>query len=125
MTFLNDVFYGGARDGQTRRFDPNVTTDRLIDGVSGDVYARMPDFDTDTDRAFFHLPTSNLTAANGISFAPAPGEKFITLGQLRALVVQAVNMGHEDDAVLNARVSFKGKVTLIGIEARAEKGDTK
>ena len=123
MTFLNDVFYGGSRDGQTRELDHNVTADRVVDGATGDLYARMPDFDTKADRAWFHLPTSNLTAANGISFAPAPGEKYINLGQLRALVAQAVNMGHADDAVLNARVSFKGKVTLLGIEARTEKDD--
>lgn len=125
MTFVRDVFYGGSRDGQGRDLDEGVTVDRLVDGVSGDVYGRMPDFDTDTDRAWFHMPTSKLSAANGISFAPAPGEKYINLGQLRALVVQAARMGHADDAVVNARVSFKGKVTLIGIEPKTEKDDKK
>lgn len=124
MTYLNDVFYGGSRDGQKRELDRNVTADRVVDGATGDLYARMPDFDTAEDRAWFHLPTSTLTAANGISFAPAPGEKNINLGQLRALVVQATQMGHSDDAIVNARVSFKGKVTLIGIEPNTEK-DTK
>lgn len=125
MTFLHDVFYGGSRDGQTRDLDQNVTVDRLVDGVSGDVYGRMPDFDTDAQRAWFFLPTSGLTAANGVSFAPPPGEKYITLGQLRALVVQAARMGHADDAVVNARVSFKCKVTLIGIEPKTEEKDQK
>jgi hypothetical protein len=116
MTARFDAYYGGPRDGQRWDLDQQVTADRIADG-NGAIYVRHPDFDTETDRAWFNLPSDKPTAANGVHVEPQAGQRFITLADLRTLLTTAVRMGHADTAVVHGRISFGGKVQLLGIKA--------
>jgi hypothetical protein len=118
MTARFDVYYGGPRDGQRWDLDQQVAADRIVDG-NGAIYVRHPDFDTETDRAWFNLPSDKPTSANGVHVEPQAGQKFITLADLRTLLTTAVRMGHADGAVVHGRVSFGGKVQLLGIKPAA------
>lgn len=115
MTARFDVYYGGPRDGQRWDLDQQVSADRIADG-NGAIYVRHPDFDTETDRAWFNLPSDKPTAANGVHVEPQAGQKFICLQDLRTLLTTAVRMGHADTAIVHGRVTFGGKVILLGIK---------
>jgi hypothetical protein len=117
MTATHDVFYGGSRDGQRFDLDGNLSDGSRISDAVGGIYARHPDFDTETDRAWFNLPNDQPTAANGVHIEPQPGAKFLTLADLRNLVITAERMGHSADAVVHGRVAWRGQVQLLGIKA--------
>jgi hypothetical protein len=116
----HDVYYGGSRDGQRFDLDGNIADQGRVVTGQGDVYVRMPDLDTGTDRAWISLPSDRPTAANGVHVEPQQGKKYLTLQDLRTLLVAAERMGHAPDAVLHARVAWRGQVLTLGIKAAAD-----
>jgi hypothetical protein len=115
-----DAYYGGPRDGQRWDIDHQVTTDRIADG-NGAIYVMHPDFDTETDRAWFYLPSDKPDARNGVHVEPQPGQAFIVLADLRTLLNAAERMGHTPDAVVYGRAAFRGQMQTLGIKAATPK----
>jgi hypothetical protein len=115
-----DVYYGGSRDGQRWELDGNLAADRIVDAAGG-VYVRHPDFDTATERAWFSLPNDKPTAASGVHVEPQAGRKYLTLADLRTLVVTAERMGHHPDATVHGRVAWRGQALTLGIKAEGDK----
>lgn len=112
----HDVYYGGSRDGQRWPLDSTVTTEEVMTGA-GDVYQHHPGFDTDQERAWLAVPSIQPTAASGVHVEPQQGKKYLTLADLRTLLTAAERMGHAPDAVLHARVAWRGQVLTLGIKA--------
>lgn len=111
-----DVYYGGCRDGQRWELDGNISDAGRVADPAGGVYTRHPDFDTATDRAWFHLPSDAPTASTGVHVEPQPGAKHLCLQDLRTLLTVAERMGHKDTATVYGRVSWGGKVQLLGLK---------
>lgn len=112
----HDVYYGGSRDGQRWELDGNIAETGRIADPSGGIYQRHPDFDTVTDRAWFHLPSDQPTSANGVHVEPQPGAKSLCLQDLRTLLTIAERMGHTDTAPVYGQVSWRGRVQLLGLK---------
>ncbi|QPK40211.1 hypothetical protein SEA_JINKIES_80 [Arthrobacter phage Jinkies] len=116
MSATHDVYYGGPRDGQRWELDGNIAETGRIADPSGGIYTRQPDFDTPTDRAWFHLPSDKPTSANGVHVEPQPGAKYLCLQDLRTLLTIAERMGHPDTAPVYGQVSWRGRVQLLGLK---------
>lgn len=116
----HDVYYGGSRDGQRWLLDGNIGDMGRVADPTGGVYTRHPDFDTEQDRAWFHLPSDKPTAANGVHVEPQPGAKWLCLQDLRTLLTIADRMGHDETATVYGRVTWTGKVQLLGLKPEGE-----
>jgi hypothetical protein len=116
----HDVYYGGVRDGERWPLDRSVTTQEIVT-VAGDVYQRHPGMDDAGDRAWVHVPSIRPSAANGVHVEPQPGLKYLTLQDLRTLLVTAERMGHAPDATVFGRVAWRGQVITLGIKAEGAK----
>jgi len=115
MTQTHDVFFGGSRDGQQWTLDQSVTSDEVM-APSGDVYQRHPDMDSPQARAWVHVPSVKPTSAAGVHVKPQPGNKHLTLADLRLLLVTAERMGHKDTTIIHGRVAWRGQVLTLGIK---------
>jgi hypothetical protein len=117
MTATHDVFFGGTRDGLRFGLDGNIAeTGRIVTG-QGDVYVRHPDMDGGSDRAWVSVPSDKPTSANGVHVEPQAGKRYLTLQDLRTLLVTAERMGHHPDATVFGRVAWRGQVLTLGIKA--------
>jgi hypothetical protein len=117
----HDVYYGGSRDGQRWELDAGLHEQSRISDALGGIYSRQPDFDTETDRAWFFLPSAAPTAANGVHIEPQQGKKHLTLADLRNLVITAERMGHAADATVYGTVAWRGQLLRAGIKAEGGK----
>lgn len=116
-----DFYYGGTRDGQRWPLDKGVKTAEIMT-PAGEVYQHHPGFDSETERAWLVVPSIRPSAANGVHVEPVPGNKHLTLQDLRTLVVTAERMGHGPDAVIYGRVAWRGQALTLGIKPAEQEG---
>lgn len=116
----HDFYYGGTRDGERWPLDSDVGAAEAIFTAGGDVYQRHPDMDTAGDRAWVHVPSVAPTAASGVHVDPQPGNKHLTLADLRLLVATAERMGHKPDTPVWGRVAWRGQLLGLAVKPAQE-----
>ena len=113
----SDAFWGGALDGERHPISPAYDDRSTIShATSGDVYVRAPDLDDPESRAWMHHTHDAVGPGHEITAHPTRGQPFVTLRDLAGLVAQARLAGHPETAVVFARVTWTGKVQIIGVK---------
>ena len=114
-----DLFVGGPLDGTERMAKDVPAGTWFVDPETGTQYERWPAMDSENVR--WWVPRGETAqAVSRIEMGPHPGEKFLTLAELRALVRVADAADTPEDAIVQATVSWTSKVTRL--ELRPPKG---
>ena len=107
--FLNR-FIGGPLDGEVRGGAPDtMTAERLVDRMTGAVYARAPDLDTDDAWAWVPDPDPPGQQRH----VRSDDRRGITLGELRRFVAVADREGWPDDVRPKALAGFRARLLRI------------